>query len=177
MITPDDAKQMDKQHPLKVSGIMTQYLVATFKGNVMLNKVSLYVKIITGVLTAIAAISLLVAAVMIVAILYISVNERTREIGILRALGASKKNVRHLFLDQALLLGIISSILATVFSYLGELLINHLTFNSSMGFNLVQIMPHQVVIVFIITLIINAIASVMPSWKASRLDPIKCLNK
>lgn len=195
-------KSMAKKSHVKAE---PQYLIAKFKGNVaqnnvaqqrvrdltkkgktqyrvvsassMLSKISLYVHIITGVLMAIAAVSLLVAAVMIVAILYISVNERTREIGILRALGASKKNVRHLFLDQALLLGIISSVLATIVSYLGELLINHFTLASSMNFNILQIMPHQIVIVFIITLIINAIASVMPSWRASRLDLIKCLNK
>lgn len=143
----------------------------------MLKQINIYIKIAVTILTVIAGISLLVAAVMIAAILYISVNERTKEIGILRALGASKKNIRHLFLDQALLLGIISSILATVLGYGIEALVDHLALTSQMDYRIVQIMPHQIVIVFVITIVINAIASIMPSWKASRLDPIKCLNQ
>ena len=80
-----------------------------------------YINLAVYVLAAIAGISLLVSAIMIIVVLYISVAERTKEIGILRALGATKGNIRMLFVSQALFLGIFSSVSAVVISYLIQL--------------------------------------------------------
>ena len=159
---------------LKLNGKKSYQIMGTSSN--ILKMVDTYVNLIVTVLSAIAGVSLLVATVMIIAILFISVNERTREIGVLRALGASKKNIRHLFIDQAVLLGLISTAGATVISYIIEPIINKFV-NGMTHYSIIQITPVQVIIILVITLIIHLIASVLPAWKASRLDPIDCLNK
>lgn len=63
---------------------------------------------------------------MIIVVLYISVSERTKEIGILRAIGARKKDIRHLFVSEAFLIGLLSSVLGAGIAGLGQLLVNTL---------------------------------------------------
>src|SRR5699024_5992481 len=78
----------------------------------ILKTVNTYVKLASTLLAAIAGISLLVSALMIIVTMYMSVSERTKEIGILRALGERKKDIRRLFTSESLFIGFFSAILA-----------------------------------------------------------------
>ncbi|MCL0312450.1 ATP-binding cassette domain-containing protein [Apilactobacillus sp. TMW 2.2459] len=136
-----------------------------------------YINLAVYVLAAIAGISLLVSAIMIIVVLYISVSERTKEIGILRALGATKGNIRMLFLNQALLYGVFSSVAAIVISYALQLLINNFTTASIIKYSMMQITPGNAVFAIIIALIINLIAAILPANKGAKLDPIESLSQ
>ncbi|EKK20037.1 ABC transporter ATP-binding protein/permease [Fructilactobacillus florum] len=134
-----------------------------------------YVNIAVGVLTSIAAISLLVSTIMIIVVLYISVSERTQEIGILRALGFTKRNIRHLFIFEATILGFFASIIAVILAYVLELGINHLT-NSGIHYSLMQISVGNVLFGVIVSVVICLLAALAPALKAARVDPVVSLS-
>lgn len=134
-----------------------------------------YINLAVYVLAAIAGISLLVSAIMIIVVLYISVAERTKEIGILRALGATKGNIRMLFVSQALFLGIFSSVSAVVLSYLIQLGINS-TVDGMIHYSIIQISIGNAAFGIVIAVIINLLASILPSNKGAKLDPIESLS-
>lgn len=134
-----------------------------------------YINLAVYVLAAIAGISLLVSAIMIIVVLYISVAERTKEIGILRALGATKGNIRMLFVSQALFLGIFSSVFSVVLAYLLQLAINS-GVNGLIDYSIIQVTPGDAIFGIVIAIIINLLASILPSNKGAKLDPIESLS-
>lgn len=134
-----------------------------------------YINLAVYVLAAIAGISLLVSAIMIIVVLYISVAERTKEIGILRALGATKGNIRMLFVSQALFLGLFSSVAAIVLGYGIQIMINN-SVHGLIDYSIIQISVGNVLFGFIIAIIINLLASILPANKGAKLDPIESLS-
>ncbi|GAF41813.1 transporter [Agrilactobacillus composti DSM 18527 = JCM 14202] len=102
-----------KAYDTKAKGKTTKAYTITGAGAI-LDTLNTYISLASYVLAAIAGISLLVSAIMIIVVLYISVSERTKEIGILRAIGARKKDVRHLFTSEAFFLGLFGSIFGAV---------------------------------------------------------------
>jgi ABC-type lipoprotein export system ATPase subunit/ABC-type antimicrobial peptide transport system permease subunit len=140
----------------------------------MIGTIQTYVSLATNVLAAIAAISLVVSALMIIVTMYMSVSARTKEIGILRALGESKRNVRQLFISESLIIGVLSAVLATVLALIGEVVTNSLL-SSIANFAFVQITFGNVVTVFVIALIISLLAAMLPARSAAKLNPIDAL--
>ncbi|MTV82154.1 ATP-binding cassette domain-containing protein [Secundilactobacillus folii] len=140
----------------------------------VIGTVQTYVSLATDILAAIAAISLVVSALMIIVTMYMSVSARTKEIGILRALGESKRDVRRLFISESLIIGVLSATLATVVALGGGALTNHLL-ASITNFAFVQITLGNVVTVFVIALIISLLAAMLPARRAARLNPIDAL--
>ncbi|KRK39474.1 peptide ABC transporter ATPase [Loigolactobacillus bifermentans DSM 20003] len=140
----------------------------------MISTIQTYVSLATNVLAAIAAISLVVSALMIIVTMYMSVSARTKEIGILRALGESKRNVRQLFISESLIIGVLSAVLATVLAFVGEFIANSLLSNIA-NFAFVQISLGNVITVFIVALIIALLAALLPARSAAKLNPIDAL--
>ncbi|MTV81386.1 ABC transporter ATP-binding protein/permease [Secundilactobacillus folii] len=141
----------------------------------ILKTVNQYVSIATTLLSAIAAISLVVSALMIIVTMYMSVSERTKEIGILRALGERRKDIRRLFTAESLFIGFFSAIIALVLAYGGSIWLNHALYHIA-KFNMVQITPGNILMTFILAIVISFIAALLPARRASRLNPIDALS-
>jgi ABC-type lipoprotein export system ATPase subunit/ABC-type lipoprotein release transport system permease subunit len=141
----------------------------------MIDRIQTYVSLASTVLAAIAAIALIVSALMIIVTMYMSVSARTKEIGILRALGESKGNIRQLFISESLIIGVISATLATVLAEgIGK--IANMLLQNIASYSFVQISTQNVVSVFVIALIISLIAAVLPARHAANLNPIDALS-
>ena len=132
--------------------------------------------VLTYVLTAIAAVSLVVSAIMILVVLNISVVERTQEIGVMKALGARRKDIRRIFSSEAFLLGLASGIVGVVLTGLLSLAINHFT-QSAFDAAVVTMTPRYATIGVVVSVVISMIAGILPSNHASKLDPIDALRK
>lgn len=139
-----------------------------------LNSIVEITYIVGVVLALVAGISLLVSILMIVATTYMSVTERTKEIGVLRAMGARRKDIRRLFVNESLLLGLSANILAVITALLVQLLVNKLVY-STIKFDIIQVSLATTISTVIIGLLIALIASLAPSSKAARLNPIDAL--
>ncbi|MDR0898986.1 MAG: ATP-binding cassette domain-containing protein [Lactobacillaceae bacterium] len=156
---------------LKVDG---KYALASITVGSVLDTVNDYVGVASMALQVIAGISLVVSALMIIVTMYMSVSERTKEIGVLRALGAGKKDVRRLFTAESLLIGLFSAVLALALSYGIGFFINQALY-SIVKFNMVQVTGMNVLSAFIIALVIAYIAALLPANRAANLDPIESL--
>lgn len=140
----------------------------------ILKTVNTYVKLASTLLAAIAGISLLVSALMIIVTMYMSVSERTKEIGILRALGERKKDIRRLFTSESLFIGFFSAILALIIVFIATLAINHGLYHL-IKYNIIQITFGNIAFAFIVALVISFLAALLPARRAANLNPIDAL--
>ena len=143
----------------------------------MMSSVTTIINAITYVLVAFVAISLIVSSIMIGVITLISVQERTKEIGILRAIGASKKNVSSMFNAETVIIGFTSGALGVLITYLLcipiNLILHHLTGIN----NLNAILPIPVALVLIgISMLLTLFAGIIPSRSAAKKDPVVALR-
>ena len=144
---------------------------------IMMSSITVILDAITYVLISFVAVSLIVSAIMIGVITLISVQERTKEIGILRAIGASKKNVSGLFNAETVIIGFSSGLLAILITYLLcipiDMILAHLTGLSNLKTNL----PIEAAIVLvIISVVLTLIAGIIPSRSAAKKDPVVALR-
>lgn len=140
----------------------------------ILSTINTITSLASYVLAAIAGISLLVSAIMIIVTTYMSVSERTREIGVLRALGARAKDIRGLFTNEALLIGMISAVVGIVLAYGAQIAMN-LALKSLIHFDIVHISIGNVIFAVVISIIIALVASFVPSRRAAKLNTIDAL--
>lgn len=139
-----------------------------------LKTVNTYVRLASTVLAAIAGISLLVSVLMIVVTMYMSVSERTKEIGILRALGERKKDIRRLFTSESIFIGLFSALFALVIVAVATVALNHALYGL-IKYNIVQITVGNVVFAVVVAVIISFIAALLPARHAAKLNPIDAL--
>ena len=143
---------------------------------IMMSSVSTFINAISYVLIAFVAISLIVSSIMIGIITYISVLERTKEIGVLRSIGASKKDVSRIFNAETLIEGFVSGALGIVVTLLlcipANALIKHLTDIS----NVAQLPVAGGVILIIISMFLTFIAGLIPAKFAAKKDPVVALR-
>lgn len=135
-----------------------------------------YITLAVDVLAVIAGISLLVSAIMIIVVLYISVSERTKEIGILRALGASKGSIRNLFFSEAFFIGLFSAVFAIVIAFLIQMGANSLA-QAGIHYDIMQISMGNVLTGLLVSIFISLFAALAPANKAAKLDPIESLSR
>ncbi|MBB6023859.1 ABC-type lipoprotein export system ATPase subunit/ABC-type antimicrobial peptide transport system permease subunit [Paenibacillus sp. JGP012] len=144
------------------------------KAKIMEN-ITTYVSMATIVLAGIAGISLIVSGIMILVVLYISVVERTKEIGILRAIGARKKDIRRIFFSESALLGAFSGIIAVI-AALGLSYVLNILLEQAFGAELIHLSGNYMLFGFVVSTGISVIAGLMPSSKAAKLDPMESLR-
>lgn len=149
-------------------------LLAMTVGSI-LKTVNTYVKLAANVLAAIAGTSLLVSALMIIVTMYMSVAARTREIGILRALGGRKRDVRRLFTTEAVLIGFFAALLAVGLARLAAFGINRGVYHL-IKYAIVQVSLGNVIFTFVVALVIAFLAALLPARHAARLNPIDALT-
>ncbi len=143
----------------------------------MMSSVTSIINAITYVLIAFVAVSLIVSSIMIGVITLISVQERTKEIGILRAIGASKRNVSSMFNAETVIIGFISGALGVLVTYLLCIPINMIlySFTGIAGLNAYLPVPVAVVLV-LISVFLTLISGIIPSRSAAKKDPVVALR-
>ena len=143
----------------------------------LMSSVTTIVDTISYVLIAFVAISLVVSSIMIGVITYISVLERKKEIGILRAMGASKHNVAQVFNAETIIIGALAGILGVGITLLLIIPINKIIFILSNGANVRAALPTVAgIILIIISITLTLIGGILPSRKAAKEDPVLALR-
>ena len=143
----------------------------------MMSSITTIINAITYVLIAFVAVSLVVSSIMIGVITLISVQERTKEIGILRAIGASKKNVSSMFNAETVIIGFSAGTLGVIITYLICIPVNIILHRLTGIGNLSTHLPVPVAIILvIISVILTMFAGIIPSRSAAKKDPVVALR-
>ena len=163
-----DKYNEDKKEKDKIGYVDQAKLITNISGGIMDG--------ITVVLIAFSSISLIVSSIMLGIITYISVLERTKEIGILRSLGARKKDIRRVFSAETFIIGLASGILGIVIAYLLTIPINKILFKITTLDNVAVLNPVHAILLVTISIILTLIGGAIPSRLAARRDPVIALR-
>lgn len=163
-----DAYNKGKKDSDKV--LYTDYaaMISSLSGSIM--------DAVTYVLIAFSSISLVVSCIMIAIITYISVLERTKEIGILRALGARKKDIKRVFNAETFLIGVFSGLLGIIIAELLTFPANEIIEKLSDLPNVAQLNPIHAIILVIISVTLTVIGGLIPASIASKKNPVEALR-
>lgn len=131
---------------------------------------------ITLVLVGFSSVSLIVSSIMISIITYISVLERTKEIGILRSLGARKKDISRVFNAETAIIGFTSGLMGVGIAYLLTFPINVVIKNATNLDNVASLSIYHAVLMIIISIVITVIGGLIPAKMASKKDPVEALR-
>lgn len=164
---------LDKYNETKEAKDVVEYtdmaaMVSSLSGNIM--------DAITVVLVAFSSISLVVSSIMIAIITYISVLERIKEIGILRALGARRKDIKRVFNAETFIIGLTSGILGIIIAYLLTIPANQIIESLSGLPNVAKLNIVHAIILVIINVILTMIGGAIPSRMASKKNPVEALR-
>ena len=142
----------------------------------MMSSVKRIINMISYVLIAFVAVSLIVSSIMIGIITYISVLERTKEIGILRSLGASKKDISRVFNAETFIIGLTSGLIGIIITILITIPANIIVENVANIENIASLPALGAIILIAISMILTIIAGLIPSRIASKKDPVEALR-
>ena len=143
---------------------------------IMMSSVSTIVNVISSVLIAFVAISLIVSSIMIAIITYISVIERTKEIGILRSIGASKKDISRVFNAETLIEGLAAGVLGILVTLLLNIPIN-IIIKRLVNISHISVLPVDgAIALIIISVVLTVLAGFIPAKIASKKDPVEALR-
>ena len=144
---------------------------------IMMSSITTIINAISYVLIAFVSISLIVSSIMIGVITLISVQERTKEIGILRAIGASKRNVSSMFNAETVIVGLAAGLLGVGVTYLLIIPINIILLAATGIANLKAILPFGAAIILVaISVVLTLISGLIPSRSAAKKDPVVALR-
>ena len=162
---------------MEAEGKDEQVITYTDVVGTLMSSVTDIIDIISYVLIAFVAISLVVSSIMIGVITYISVLERKKEIGILRAIGASKGNISQVFNAETFIIGLCAGLLGIVITLLllipGNALIHHLAGTSNIN---AVLQPVPALVLILLSVILTLIGGLIPSRKAAKSDPVTALR-
>ena len=142
----------------------------------MMSSVTTIINAISYILIAFVAISLVVSSIMIGIITYISVLERTKEIGILRSIGASKKDISRVFNAETMIVGFVAGIIGIIVTLLLNIPINLIVEHLTDIAGISALPPFGGVILVVISVILTLIAGLIPSSVAAKKDPVEALR-
>ena len=144
---------------------------------IMMSSITTIIDAITYVLIAFVAISLVVSSIMIGVITLISVQERTKEIGILRSIGASKRNVSGMFNAETVIIGFTSGVLGVGVTYGLCVVVNIILFELTEIANLKAILPPEIAVALVlVSILLTLFAGIIPSRSAAKKDPVVALR-
>ena len=161
---------------MKRTGHKSRVITYTDIMGVLMSSVTDIINMISYVLVAFISVSLIVSSIMIGIITYISVLERRKEIGILRAMGASKSNIANIFNAETFIEGLLSGVFAILFVYLVSIPINAIV-RSSFNVDHIMNLPIRAGLVLIgISVFLTYIAGLIPSRSAAKRNPVEALR-
>ncbi len=164
----------DKMRDLGMDDKIIDYSDTT---GILMSSVKTIVDAVSYVLIAFVSISLVVSSIMIGVITYISVYERTKEIGILRAIGASKRNISSIFNAETFIIGLLSGIFGVTVSYLLippiNLVLHHFTGEIPLS---AALDTKTALFLIVLSVVLTLIAGLIPSRSASKKDPVEALR-
>ena len=143
---------------------------------ILMSSVTIIVNMISYVLIAFVSISLVVSSIMIGIITYISVLERTKEIGILRAIGASKKDISRVFNAETLIVGLVAGAIGIGLTLLINIPINAIIKAITNVSGISSLPVGGAIVLVIISIVLTVIAGLIPSKMASKKDPVEALR-
>ncbi len=166
----------DYNEQMRAAGNDDKVITYTDIVGTLMSSVTDIVNMISYVLTAFVAISLVVSSIMIGVITYISVLERRKEIGILRSIGASKRDIRRVFNAETLIVGFIAGLLGIVVTLLLTIPANAIVLSQFDVPNIAQL-PWQPALALVgVSMVLTFIAGLIPASAASRKDPVEALR-
>lgn len=127
-------------------------------------------------LIVISCISLVVSAMMILVVLYMSVSERTKEIGVLKSIGARRKDIKRIFTSESFLIGILSGLLGIVFNLILTLVV-WLVLSNTIGIAPISFRWWYFAVAILVSVIISMLSGLYPASKAAKLDPVESLRR
>ena len=157
---------------------LTEDMQITYSDNVglIINMINTMIEMITIALVAFTALSLVVSTVMIGIITYVSVVERIKEIGILRAVGARKKDISRLFNAETFIIGLAAGLFGIIITYLVSLIINAIVV-SFVGLAGIAALPWwQALIMVVVSVVLTLISGLIPASAAAKKDPVVALR-
>ena len=144
---------------------------------ILMSSVSTIVDSVTYVLIAFVSISLVVSSIMIGIITYISVLERTKEIGVLRAIGASKKNISSIFNAETFIVGLCSGLLGVGVTLALVPPINYVIHSVTNNYDINAVLPAEGAVTWVVlSIILTLISGLIPSKQAAKKDPVLALR-
>lgn len=166
----------DYNHQMEDAGKEDKVINYTDLVGTMMSSVTDIIDTISYALIAFVAISLIVSSIMIGVITYISVLERKKEIGILRAIGASKRDVRRVFNAETLIIGFVAGLLGILVTYMVSVVANIIVYNKLGIENIAQLPIDAAIILIGISMLLAFISGLFPSSAAARKDPVEALR-
>ena len=163
----------DEQEKLGDEGNVVQY---TDQIGLMMSIVQTILDAITYVLVAFTGISLVVSSVMIGVITYVSVVERTKEIGVLRSIGARKRDIKHVFNAETFIIGLCAGLIGVLVSYALCLIVNLILTPLTGIAGLASLPLYQAGIMILVSVVLTLVSGLIPASAAAKKDPVIALR-
>ncbi|WP_022868683.1 ABC transporter ATP-binding protein/permease [Schaalia vaccimaxillae] len=170
-------KILDDYSQAKIAaGQNAQAITYTDMVGMLMSSVTRIIDIISWMLIAFVSISLVVSSIMIAIITYISVLERKKEIGVLRSIGASKKDISHVFNAETVIEGLLAGIMGVGITLMLCVIANVIVSQTLGVDNIAQLPVSAAMVLILISVLLTLVAGLLPARKAAREDPVEALR-